>query len=290
MAPMLNTHSHIKWISALLIFTASGVRAQQLYYSGSIQYSRGAYYFTETTSSFYIANGLSLQKDGYSFSVTVPFIMQNSPWVSYTQYGSIPTGGPQHGMVSGGGRRGMGMSGGQGGHQINIPDTASYSKSSFSDPTVSVGVPILTISHINTSTSLKLTGNLKIPMADPSQGFGTGEWDGGLGTAFSQRLRSWFVMVNAMYWWFGDMPDLVLKDALSYGVGIGKSMNAGKWMVLGTFNGMSRIIADTDPPMNGGAGITYQISPKSSLSANGSIGFSDSSADFSFGAGWQFQL
>ena len=286
---MTKVKNHIILIVFMSIIGVFNSQAQQLYYSGSVQYSNGSYYFTETTSSLYVTNGMSLQQNGYSFSVSVPFVVQNSPWISYTQYGSIPTGGPQHGVVGGSGS-GMGMSSGKGGRRISIPDTVSYNKSSFSDPTVSVGVPILSTTNVNMSTSLKIMGDLKIPLADPSQGFGTGEWDGGLGTAFSQRFSSWFVMLNAMYWWFGDMPDLELKDAFSYGAGIGKSIDAGNWMVLGTFSGMTRIIADADPPINAGMGITYSINPKNSLSTNATIGFNDSSADFTLGFGWQFRL
>ncbi|MGD8426417.1 MAG: transporter [Balneolaceae bacterium] len=264
--------------------------AQELTYSGNMQYAGGSYYFTEPTYSFYLINGITLQNKQYSLGITVPFVIQNSPWISYSQSGYLPTGGPQHGSVGKqGATTGMG-SGRRGRRQIDIPDTASFSRSSFSDPTVSAGISIINRTKINSATNLRLMGNIKIPLADPDRGYGTGAWDGGLGTAFTQRLKSWFLMLNLMYWWFGDMPDLALSDALSYGAGIGKSFSSGKWMLLGSLNGMTRIITDTDPPLNVGGGVNYAINASNSISGNASFGLSESSADFVFGIGWQLRL
>lgn len=273
------------------------LHAQQLSYSGGIQYAGGAYYFTERTYSFYFTNSLILQDRGFSVSISVPFVVQTSPWISYTQSGFLPTGGPQHGSVSGNngmggnnGSGGAGMSKAKGRRRIDIPDTASYSQSSFSDPTISVGIPILNSSKLNSGTNIRLVGDLKIPLADPEQGYGTGAWDGGLGAALSQRVKTWFIMVNLQYWWFGDMAELKLNDALSYGGGVGKSFNDTKWMILASFNAMTKIITDTDPPINVGGGVSYSISPKSMITANTSFGLTNSSADFVLGAGWQVGL
>jgi len=291
---MLSLRSYFPIAILLAISGIYPLYAQQLSYTGSVQYAGGNYYFTERTYSFYFTNGLTFRRDGYSFSVSVPFIIQNSPWVSYTQSGFLPTGGPQNGYVGGkggmNGQSGTGMSSSRGRRRIDIPDTTSYNRSSFSDPTLSMGIPLINSVTSNFATSLRLLGDLKIPLADPDQGYGTGAWDGGLGISLSQRVQSWFILLNMQYWWFGDMPDLKLNDALSYGGGIGKSFNKGKWLVLGSFNGMTRIISDTDPPLNVGGGISYSLSPKSMISGNVSFGLSDSSADFLVGAGWQFVL
>lgn len=84
----------------LELATGAGVaKAQQVTYSGSMQYATGSYIFTERTGSLYIMNGLSISGDRGSVSFTVPYVIQNSPWISYTHGGGIPTGGSRHGQV-----------------------------------------------------------------------------------------------------------------------------------------------------------------------------------------------
>src|SRR6056297_2484201 len=77
-------------------FGAGCIQAQELSYSGNAQFATGSYFFTEKTESFSISNGLNLSAGKVRISFSVPFITQNSPWVSYGAAGYIPTGGPDH--------------------------------------------------------------------------------------------------------------------------------------------------------------------------------------------------
>lgn len=157
--------------------------AQRVSYSGSMQYAAGSYFFGETTRSFYLTNGFTVGGDRGSLTFNLPFIIQNTPWVSYSAGGYLPTGGTQHGTV---GRRSGGMSRMEG--RITLSDTSSYTKANFSDPTFNLGVKLLS----GATTTLFLNSGLKIPLADPTNGFGTGAWDFGAGLSVSQRLSSFF--------------------------------------------------------------------------------------------------
>lgn len=267
---------------------AGNLVAQQLYYNGNMQLASGSYFFGERTQSFYVTNGFSINDLRYNASFSFPFVVQNSPWISYSGTGGIPTGGPQSESVGQHTRQGMGQGMGGRRQHIDLPDTASYNQSGFSDPSANMGYRIIGKDY--GTTSVKLNASLKFPLADPTRGFGTGEWDVGWGGSVSQRINTWFISGNLMYWHYGDMPDLELKNALNYGAGIGKSLAGGKWMLLGSFFGMTEIIEDVDPPLSAGLGIGRQIGGRTNFNANIYFGLSESSSDVAVGAGWQVKL
>lgn len=287
----METRQTIVPIIGVLLLGLAGageLSAQQFYYNGSAHFATGSYFFQETTQSFYLSNGISLNTRPFTISLDVPFLVQSSPWVSYGGTGAIPTGGPQHGSVGQHSGRGPGQGMGRMDRQITLPDTVSYTHSGLSDPSVSAGYRLYgshdgtTVIHLNTS--------VKFPLADPVRGFGTGAWDAGMGSSVSQRLGTWFVMGNIMYWYIGDMPDLELNNSWGYGAGIGKSISGGRWTILGSFNGMTEVIENIDPPISAGVGIGHQLGSRVLMNVNFSFGLSESSSDITFGGGWQVNL
>ncbi|GAA5520200.1 hypothetical protein Asal01_00131 [Fodinibius salicampi] len=259
------------------------------YYKGGMQLASGSYFFVEDTRSFYLTNGLDVRNSRYGISVDFPFIVQNSPWISYSRYGGIPTGGPQHESVGQHYGRGtdQNMRGGRRQH-IDLVDTASYTQSGFSDP--SLFLQYQALGFESGTTALYINTSIKFPFADPVNGFGTGAWDMGVGGSLSRRFNTWFITANFMYWHFGDMPDLELNSSLNYGVGIGKSLSGGHWLLLGSLNGMTEIIEGVTPPMSAALGIGYQVDKRRSLNISTTFGLSESSADVAFGVGWQVKL
>lgn len=284
------------WIlfPGIVLFALAGAgqaSGQSLYYSGSMQYATGSYFFEENTRSFYLTNGLNIKNGQYSMSADFPFVVQSSPWISYNSYGGIPTGGPQHESVGQHYTRGSGSGQGKGEgrrQQIDLADTSSYTQSGFSDPSLSLQYQV--VGSGTGPAALYLNTSVKFPLADPSNGFGTGAWDMGFGGSISRRFDTWFATANVMYWHFGDMPELELKSSLAYGAGVGKSLYGGQWLVLGSFNAMTEIIEGVNPPMSAALGIGYQVGTRTSLNVNTSFGMSESSSDIAFGGGWQIKL
>jgi hypothetical protein len=278
--------------SALLAFIGTGgIQAQNVTYSGNLQFSTGSYFFTERTESFYFTNGLSISGDRARVSFSIPYIVQNSPWISYGPDGGIPTGGTGHGQVD---RRGSGTVNQdqdmmrRGRHRIDIPDTVSYRQASFSDPSVNGSLRIYNSSLRN--TNLNLNASVKIPFTNPASGFGTGAWDFGAGLSLFHRIRTMFFFSDIMYWKMGDMDELELNNPLSVSVGTGKAFRDGKWMLSASFLGSTKIIDTVDPPMSLNIGLGHFISTGTSLNGSVSIGLSESSPDFSAGVGWSIQF
>ncbi|MFH5832658.1 transporter [Halalkalibaculum sp. DA384] len=279
-------------VGGVLCWAAGAGQAsgQALTYNGSVQYATGSYYFTEQTGSFYFNNGLGISGDRLSLHLNVPFIAQNTPWISYTSsgMGPLPTGGPHNRLVDG-------SDGGQGNRRgrrridPGTTDTLNFTETHFGDPSLSGSVRIYSSGFGQTSVN----GNfgIKFPLTDADSGFGTGAWDFGAGLSWSQRVAgNTLLLLSGMYWQLGDMDDLDFKNILSYSAALGQTFQEGKLMATASFFGSTQIIEDIDPPMNAGAGLSFQVAPNVALNTNLLVGLTESASDFSIGAGWSINF
>lgn len=278
------------YLGAILLWgTGIGqVRAQDLHYSGSLQYATGSYFFTERTGSLYFSNGLGVSADRMSIYFFVPLIVQNTPWISYskTGLGPLATGGTQSRLVD---MRRRQQDGGRGQRRqtINpgVADTVSFNKTHIGDPSLSANVKLW--SSRSGQTNISSNWGVKFPLADENSGFGTGSWDYGGGLSWGQRFRQhYLLMVSGMYWHLGDMEDLDLKNLLSYSVSMGRIFHGGKLMTTASFMGSTEIIDDVKPPVSIGLGLNYKVTAATNLNTNVLVGLTESSSDFSIGAGW----
>lgn len=269
----------------LLMVLCGHAFAQRISWAGSLNYSTGSYFFTDPVNSFNISNGISISGDRFSASTSIPYIIQNTPWISYAGSGPTPTGGPQSGSVNEG-RKGGGQMGGRRNH-IDIPDSVRYSQTGFGDPWLHASISLLEPGRF---TSLRITSGLKIPLASPDRGFGTGAWDTSAGLSVTQRINKTLIFADASYWWLGDMSDLNLNNSLSYSIGAGYSFYPSNWMITTSFQGTTPVLDDYDPPASVNAGLGYMFSDKASLSSFFSVGLSESAPDFTIGFGWAVKL
>jgi hypothetical protein len=275
-------------INGLLFLTIfSLAKAQNIRYTGSLQYASGSYYFTERTGSLYFNNGISISGDKSSISVSLPFIAQNTPWVSNVGTGILPTGGPKNSMVGNNSTGGKG----KGNKKIDLgtPDTLSYTKANFGDPSLSASIELFTTD--NKTGTLSANGGIKVPLANPQKGFGTGKWDWGGGLSWSQHITPKTIfLTSGMFWMLGDMDDLDFNNIATYSAALGQSFRDGKWMGVISFSGITKIIDNVDPPLTVGTGINMQTSNKISLNSNLSFGLTESASDLSIGLGWSMKL
>lgn len=270
-------------------------------YTGSIHYSTGEYLFTERSHSVSLLNGLQVRWERVQMSASMPVIYQTTPWISTSTGTPVPTGGPRSGTVrdSLSRRRGH-MGGGAAGsvrgdrieaaHEpITIEDTATYDEIGAGDPMFGLSVTAVRESD-GAPVTLSLRGDLKVPVADVDQGFGTGQADFGAGGSLSRQIGDAYVFTDLEYWAFGDMPDLELKNALSYAAGVGHL--SGSVGVNAMFSGYTRIIEGTDPPMtiSGGLSVFPGETGRTGISVTAAAGLTESSPDLSLSAGWSLRL
>jgi hypothetical protein len=276
-----NTITAVAGCSFLILSTAATCQALSLTYSGLLLYSTGKYIFTQRTNSVHLYNGITASGGIFSVSVSVPLIHQNTPWISLTGAGMIPSGGTQHGMVRQVRRENPKA-------QVALVDTTQYNNFGVGDPLVHLAMEI--IKEKRALPSVKLTGDVKPPLASASHGFGTGKWDYAGGVSLAKTFGNTFLFLDASYWELGNQPNQEFHNPLVYGVSLGHAFSQGRYAGLLGLSGDTRIQDDVDPPMQAHVVGSYRLSGRVNLNANLGVGLTESTPDFIAGIGWRIAL
>jgi len=271
-------------VGVVLLAPAASAAGATLSYTGSIQMAQGTYYFDQTVRGLFFVNGFYLNTGAFNLSASVPVVYQNSPYVSYSGIGVLPTGGSQSPVVGSlPGRR-------PGSNPIVLPEpeTVDYNRFGLADPFFRMGFRLWKESRF--APSVEISAHAKVPVATFESGFGTGQWDYGAGVSLSKRLGGVFLLADIGYWVLGDLPELELNDPWSYIASLGIPLSGGKAALTFSYSGFTKIISGVEPPSSLGLGISFRVGRRSSLLVNGSLGLSESSADFSASLGWSIGL
>lgn len=278
--------------AAALVALAGAAAGQdsELTYSGSLQFVSGDYSLSETTRTILLFNGLLYRQGKWSFSANIPFIDQDSPFVTYSGGVPVPSGrrlgveGDDGGAGTGGSGQGSGM--GPGGTVIvPDPDTLTFNQSGVGDPVLRAD---LTVSEGGaTGPRVGVYATAKPPLADGDSGFGTGEWDYGAGVTLSKKAGAALVLADFGYWTLGDLPDLELQDPFAYSLGLGRSTADGRYSLLGSISGMTEIVAGVEGPVQVGITVSRLLESKRSLISTLAAGLTESSPDYSVSVGWR---
>jgi hypothetical protein len=270
-------------VVAAILAAAPPAPAQRIEYAGSLQLASGDYIFTERTNSLLLFNGLSVSGGCFRVSVSVPLIYQSTPFISYGSGLLIPSGGPESADVGermGGGRMGRGSMM----EEIDLADTATFEELGLGDVSAHAEIELLGFSA--SRPSIRLTAGAKVPVAGVDRGFGTGEWDYGAGLSAAQPLGRMLILADFSYWILGDMPDLELKNPVSYALAVGHPLSERLGLLVSVF-GYSKIIEGTDPPAQLSLGLSYLIGANRSLTSSAAFGLTESSPDVSVSVGWR---
>ncbi len=243
-------------------------------YTGSLQMTRGNYIFTQTTSGLFLFNGFSFVSRRFSLTASLPLIFQNTPYISYTGVGVLPSGGTESLAVS---QR-------QGREPVVLPEVVDARQSGFGDPLFTAGLTL--VEESSSLPAIQLSGLAKAPLADVDSGFGTGEWDWSAGLSVSKRFGRLFLFADVNYWVLGDLPDLELRDAWAYGISIGHAFGDGRFAVLASYSGFTEVISGVEPPSSLGLGLSIKVGRMTSLMLQSALGLSESAPDLSLSLGW----
>ena len=269
----------------LLMLAARPASSQSLSYVGGLQYATGDFIFTQRTWSAYFSSGLSWSAGRVRASASVPLVMQDAGWLQYSGAGMmVPTGG-----VSGSDTRiGSGMgSGMQNGHMTPSAGVP-FSRIGIGDP---IGrVEFALVSGEGGSPSVSVVGATKAPLADVNRGFGTGKWDVGAGLSSAVSVGGTSVFADAVYWKLGNPPGAGLRNAVAYGLSVGRVLPARGWSVLATVSGASSFWDGLEAPVQAGAGVSHLLDSGSSLSIFSAAGLTRTAPTISVGVGWRVPL
>jgi hypothetical protein len=268
-------------VAALALFgpLVGSASAQEIAYNGGIQFATGRYLFDTRTASLYVLSGIDLAAGPVRLGASIPVVLQSTPWIAYGPV-PLPSGGRQAGEVS--------RQTGRGQRRIALPIVERDTHGGFGDPLLRADVEL--VRDGGARPSIRLGVGAKPPLASVDSGFSTGAWDYGTGLSVSKRAGLHLLSAEVSYWRFGDMEDLVLDDAWSYGAAYGRGLASGRWSLLFAVSGFTSIIDGQDPPVQIGVGIGRIFSPRRALTGNVSFGLTNTAPDVSVGIGWRFVL
>lgn len=302
---------------ALVPAVSARVAAQRIEYSSSVSASRGAFVFSEPTTSWVFDQGLLLNAEWWRLGLNLPVVMQNSSAITYIGGIPLPTGGPYSGTMAGRssgetipmrGRRGAGSGSGAGtgafsdarigtAWTLMPPSGASLVDSgAVEEPgalALNVGDPVLqaeTELTLGARGTTRLGAKLltKLPLADPESGVGTGEFDYGAGLTFSAAAARTFFFADVSHWVLGDMPDLGLRDLTSGSLGIGLTFGEmGRLSTLASVSGATAIVDNVDPPLSAGLSLGLAVREQRFVTLGATVGLSESSPDWGVTVGWR---
>lgn len=293
---------------ALAARAPSPAGGQTLSWSGSLQFSRGEYIFTEPTRSFLLYNGLTYEGSRLRFHLGLPVVMQDSRAITYVGALPLPTGGPDHGAVAGktrgapvpmgGGRRHSGAEGASArvappiGLQTTDPPPDSVEapgslEIQLADPLISAGVEL--VRPRGAFLGLDLTGSMKLPLRDLESGVGTGEVDVGVGISTAAARGRLMVFGDVGWWRYGDLPELTLKDVITFGAGVGWTMGSSLSGLV-SYSGSTQVMDAVDPPAEISGLLGYRTAGGTSISVGCGIGLSHASQDVSLSIGAGFTV
>ena len=282
-------------LALVLLATASPLVGQGVRWTGSVSYSRGSYVFDELTHTLSVSNGLVLTLGALEFSGTLPLLLQNSQWVSQVAGIPLPTGGEESGVVQ---RRRPGetVGSGRGRPPANSLPPSEPTELTYRDQFAwAVGDPFFSASTAvyegsGFLRSIRSQISAKAPVRGIDSGVGTGEWDVGLGGSAFASIGATFLFVDLAHWWFGDLPDLELRDGLTYGVGLSRALFGSKASMMLSYLGASPLIESMERPGSLGLGLSYSPKVGRSLSGGVSAGLSESSPELSGYFGWSLTV
>jgi len=277
------------WIGAAVTATAGA--AQEIGYSGGLYYASGDYVFDQRTEAFYLSNGLDLTVGTWNFGLTLPVIVQNGGVVTAVAGGvPLPTGGVDNGVMShrqGGQPIGTKRHGGSGQAAVDSVSFNEGYETHVGDPSFSASRGVYSATGL--LRSVRVSGSAKVPLNDVESGVGSGAWDWSAGGSIALGSGRTLLFASAAYWWLGDMPDLELKDALSYG--LGSSFPAGPGTsVLVMLSGMTRTIETMEAPLSLAVSVSRSAGARGFLSAGLGAGLTESAPTVFAQVGWSIRM
>lgn len=267
-------------LAAAAVLTAGGAGAQRLEYEGTLRGARGTYTLGDDITSIIFVNQLTASGGGWFAQLSLPVIWQDSSQVPYV------AGLPMPGM-------GSGMSGGgdghHGGHHMAAPVEAGPGPGGgeygVGDPYIRAGMALFR-DAFDRSTAAVFAA-FKPPLASDSTGFGTGEWDTGVGATWSMTRPGWWLVAEATYWRVGDPAGFDLDDAVAYELTSSWALGRSRYAAEVSLWGSSGVVPGVPGPAVASFALVRDVAPRQAVLVAVEAGLTRSAPDLSLAVGWR---
>lgn len=268
----------------VLVFGATEPLASQTFsYEGALRYSQGTYTLDETVTSAFLFNEFTVTSSRWWVEAMLPVIYQDSPNVRYVGGMPMPGGGHHGGGGGGGGHHG---GGGMPGHPP--PEPEDFQEIGVGDLYLTGGGVIFRDVFDRNSLGAFLTA--KVPLADESQGFGSGEWDFSFGLSWYRRAERNLVFAEIAYWVLGEPPDQELINPLAFEVAYGRVLGDPRYLIDFSIWGRTKTVDGVDGPIAVDASLSRVVKGPHSVYGSVEVGLTESAPDFAIVVGYRTRL
>lgn len=163
---------------------------------------------------------------------------------------------------------------------------ADATATGFGDPLLRVDVRV--VNQPAGALQVGLAGAAKFPAVAAETGRGTGEFDGAVGVSAYKGLGRVSLLLDAMYWAYGDPETVDFENSLSYSFAVARALGSSvRWSTMVSLSGFSGSYDGLSPPVMVNVAMLRLLGRRQSLSVSASIGLTESATDFSIGTSWR---
>lgn len=135
---------------------------------------------------------------------------------------------------------------------------------------------------------LNLTAKIKVPTADESKGFGTGEFDTGVGLEFAKTLSSGFTgYLDIYYTAIGDPPGVDFEDRVFFDVGFSRMLSPG-WALSAFYEESTQLLKSKTNLRDFLVCFEFKADSRTKIFFSATLGLTETSPDYGLSAGASF--
>ena len=265
----------------LVVGATEPLAAQGFSYEGAFRYSQGKYTLDETVTSAFLFNEFTFTSNRWWAEAMLPVIYQDSPNVRYV--GGMPMPGGGHGGGGGGGHHG---GGGMPGHPS--PEPVEFQEVGVGDLYLTAGGVFFRDVFDRNSVGAFLTA--KVPLADESRGFGSGEWDFAAGFSWYRRSQRNLIFAEIAYWVLGEPPEQELINPVAFEVAYGRVLGDPRYLIDASIWGRTKTIEGVDGPIAIDVSLSRVLKERHSVYGSIEVGLTESAPDYAVVVGYRTRL
>lgn len=242
---------------------------------GGTQFAAGRYGTERTVSTLSVSAGAVATAGRWRWWATVPFVFQDAASVRTIGGGMVPVDSAMNGR-SGGSAGGM-MNGGSGGGGM-------AGNAGVGDPLVRLDVTLR--GAPGSARTFAVFAAVKVPIARPSDGFGSGRWDEAIGASVAHHRGGLSLYADAAVWNIGRVAAEPYRDAVVGTVTLARTLGGTRQRIFGTLIATTPFVNGLDGSRQLGVGWSRMASDGRTLSVSATAGLSEAAPAAMIALGW----
>lgn len=236
-------------VVALGLVLSAAPASAQFGYTGSTHFVTVETPEGDRTEAAYIFTTLDYEAGPLRTSLTVPLVAQSLEWTD-----------PTVGRVATGWQTGM------------------------ADPTIRLDARVWAAP----SSTVRLTGSVKLPVTSTEDGRSTGEVDAAVGVTVTTSRGRHSVMADVTYWMLGDPDAVTYRNVPAIYVGYARVLDRQyRWSGIVSISAAPSAIPTLGAPAQLSAALLRVVGRRAALGVSVDVGLTDQAADLAVGALWR---